>query len=126
QLQILKCGVMDKSRQQFEETIKQLSDPSEFESKLKRANNGLNYADQYVDLMWISWQASRESLINNLPESINCPTAPELIWLQVDPEPEEINKPEFPVNLRSNDVTWCADIIHPTDTLYIRADLIQK
>ncbi len=45
---------MDKSRQQFEEAIKQLSDPSEFESKLKRANNGLNYADQYVDLMWIS------------------------------------------------------------------------
>ncbi|HGN0185084.1 TPA: hypothetical protein ACKRGL_003341 [Proteus mirabilis] len=52
---------MDKSRQQFEEAIKQLSDPSEFESKLKRANNGLNYADQYVDLMWISWQASREN-----------------------------------------------------------------
>ncbi|HCT5881980.1 TPA: hypothetical protein OT211_001319 [Proteus mirabilis] len=52
---------MDKSRQQFEETIKQLSDQSEFESKLKRANNGLNYADQYVDLMWIAWEASRES-----------------------------------------------------------------
>ncbi|MFU9076244.1 hypothetical protein ACNART_08320 [Proteus sp. LHD240705] len=117
---------MDKSRQQFEETIKSLSDPSEFESKLKHANNGLNYADQYVDLMWISWQASRESLINNLPESINCPTAPELIWLQVDPDPEEIDKPEFPVKLRSDDVTWCADRIHPTDTLYIRADLIQK
>ncbi|HEK0565201.1 hypothetical protein [Proteus mirabilis] len=59
---------MDKSRQQFEEAIKQLSDPSEFESKLKRANNGLNYADQYVDLMWISWQASRESLEIELPE----------------------------------------------------------
>ncbi|HEM8127300.1 hypothetical protein OKT23_18660 [Providencia rettgeri] len=59
---------MDKSRRQFEETIKQLSDPSEFESKLKRANNGLNYADQYVDLMWISWQASRESLEVELPE----------------------------------------------------------
>lgn len=59
---------MDKSRQQFEETIKQLSDPSEFESKLKRANNGLNYADQYVDLMWISWQASRESLEIELPD----------------------------------------------------------
>ena len=57
---------MDKSRQQFEETIKKLSDPSEFELKLKRANNGLNYADRDVDLMWISWQASRESLINNL------------------------------------------------------------
>ncbi|MEX6370511.1 hypothetical protein AB6F62_21245 [Providencia huaxiensis] len=117
---------MDKSRQQFEAEIKSLSDPSEFELKLKRANNGSNYADQYVDLMWISWQASRESLINSLPESINCPTAPELIWLQVDPEPEEINKPEFPVNLRSDDVTWCVDRIHTTDTLYIRADLIQK
>ncbi|HEK2065938.1 TPA: hypothetical protein SMS29_003340 [Proteus mirabilis] len=61
---------MDKSRQQFEETIKQLSDPSEFESKLKRANNGLNYADQYVDLMWISWQASRESLEKERDEAI--------------------------------------------------------
>ncbi|MEY0078905.1 hypothetical protein AB7W43_20305 [Providencia rettgeri] len=57
---------MDKSRQQFEETIKSLSDQSEFESKLKRANNGLNYADHHIDLMWISWQASRESLINSL------------------------------------------------------------
>ncbi|EUD08717.1 hypothetical protein [Providencia alcalifaciens] len=59
---------MDKSRQQFEETIKSLSDTSEFESKLKRANNGLNYADRDVDLMWISWQASRESLEVELPE----------------------------------------------------------
>lgn len=62
--------IMDKSRWQFEETIKQLSDPSEFESKLKRANNGLNYADQYVDLMWISWEASRESLEVELPVKI--------------------------------------------------------
>ncbi|MGK4231195.1 hypothetical protein ACK2MR_08610 [Providencia hangzhouensis] len=61
---------MDKSRQQFEDTIKQLSDPSEFELKLKRANNGSNYADQYVDLMWISWQASRESLEVELPDCI--------------------------------------------------------
>ncbi|MCU9596402.1 hypothetical protein [Proteus mirabilis] len=97
---------MDKSRQQFEEW------------RSKNKSSTINLFDV--------WQASRESLINNLPESINCPTAPELIWLQVDPEPEEINKPEFPVNLRSDDVTWCADRIHPTDTLYIRADLIQK
>ncbi|XVH59340.1 hypothetical protein RYX27_03655 [Providencia hangzhouensis] len=115
---------MDKSRQQFEETIKQLSDPSEFELKLKRANNGLNYADQHVDLMWISWQASRESLINSLPESINCPTAPELIWLQVDPEPEEENKPVYPVNLYSGDVTWSSSREFPTDTLYVRADFL--
>ncbi|MBO1916631.1 hypothetical protein J4727_18625 [Providencia rettgeri] len=51
--------------------------------------------------MWISWQASRESLINSLPESITA--VPELIWLQVDPEPEEINKPVYPVNLYSGD-----------------------
>ncbi|WP_369427189.1 hypothetical protein [Providencia sp. PROV236] len=97
---------MDKSRQQFEEW------------RSKNKSSTINLFDV--------WQASRESLINNLPESINCPTAPELIWLQVDPEPEVINKPEFPVNLRSDDVTWCVDRIHPTDTLYIRADLIQK
>ncbi|HGN0166331.1 hypothetical protein LOS07_10725 [Proteus mirabilis] len=97
---------MDKSRQQFEEW------------RSKNKSSTINLFDV--------WQASRESLVNGLPESINCPTAPELIWLQVDPEPEEINKPEFPVNLRSDDVTWCADRIHPTDTLYIRADLIQK
>lgn len=104
---------MDKSRQQFEEWAKK-----------PEINKSINLKN--VDLLWLAWQASRESLINKLPESINCPTSPELIWLQVDPEPEEINKPEFPVNLRSDDVTWCADRIHPTDTLYIRADLIQK
>lgn len=117
---------MDKSRQQFEELIKFHMEDAEINNKFETANNGLNYADHYVDLMWISWQASRESLINDFPESINCPTAPELIWLQVDPEPYEVNKPEFPVNLRSDDVTWCSDRIHSTDTLYIRADLIQK
>lgn len=69
---------MDKSRQKFEATIKSLSDPSEFESKLKRANNGLNYADQYVDLMWISWQASRESLIGiEVSIDLNLPTEPD-------------------------------------------------
>ncbi|HEK0391264.1 TPA: hypothetical protein SMO73_001926 [Proteus mirabilis] len=102
---------MDKSRQQFEEFISKGDYP---------------WVKGIIPVMWMVWEASRESLINNLPESINCPTAPELIWLQVDPEPEEINKPEFPVNLRSDDVTWCADRIHQTDTLYIRADLIQK
>ncbi|MCI9729425.1 hypothetical protein JNG78_17110 [Proteus mirabilis] len=119
---------MDKSRQQFEEFIKFHMDDAEINNKFETANNGLNYADQHVDLMWISWEVSRESLINNLPESINCPTAPELIWLQVDPEPEEENKPVYPVpvNLYSDDVTWCADRVHSTDTLYIRADLIQK
>lgn len=57
---------MDKSRQQFEEFIKFHIDDAEISNKLETANNGLNYADQYVDLMWIAWQESRESLINSL------------------------------------------------------------
>lgn len=57
---------MDKSRQQFEEFIKFHMDDAEIKNKFQTANNGLNYADQYVDLMWISWEASRESLINSL------------------------------------------------------------
>lgn len=58
---------MDKSRQQFEEFIKFHMDDAEINNKFETANNGLNYADQYVDLMWISWQASRESLEVELP-----------------------------------------------------------
>ncbi|MDK6999250.1 hypothetical protein [Proteus mirabilis] len=58
---------MDKSRQQFEEFIKFHMDDAEINNKFETANNGLNYADQYVDLMWISWQASRESLEIELP-----------------------------------------------------------
>ncbi|WP_337240554.1 hypothetical protein [Proteus faecis] len=69
---------MDKSRQQFEEFIKFHMDDAEINNKFETANNGLNYADQYVDLMWISWQASRESLEVELPEPFianeNCET----------------------------------------------------
>ncbi|MBG3131929.1 hypothetical protein I4674_19405 [Proteus mirabilis] len=69
---------MDKSRQQFEEFIKFHMDDAEINNKFETANNGLNYADQYVDLMWISWEASRESLEVELPEPFvaneNCET----------------------------------------------------
>ncbi|WP_265495014.1 hypothetical protein [Providencia heimbachae] len=116
---------MDKSRRQFEEFILRSRSMLK-ENPFRRDNDSGLYYYPSIRNAYFFWQASRESLINNLPESINCPTAPELIWLQVDPEPEEINKPEFPVNLRNDDVTWCVDRIHPTDTLYIRADLIQK
>ncbi|HDU8612214.1 TPA: hypothetical protein RG697_003890, partial [Morganella morganii] len=53
---------MDISRQQFEEYLKLHTDPEELERKLKKSNNELNYADRDVDLMWISWQASRDNL----------------------------------------------------------------
>ena len=113
---------MDKSRREFEAWFS--VNQNNHLDQLKRDQRG-NYFYIVTRTAWDAWQASRESLINNLPESINCPTAPELIWLQVDPEPEEENKPVYPVNLRSDDVTWCADRVHPTDTLYIRAYLIQ-
>nr|EHZ7762386.1 hypothetical protein [Providencia rettgeri]EIJ7165528.1 hypothetical protein [Providencia rettgeri] len=61
--------MMDKSRQQFEEFIKFHMDDAEINNKFETANNGLNYADQYVDLMWISWEASRESLEVELPNA---------------------------------------------------------
>ncbi|OAT34910.1 hypothetical protein [Proteus myxofaciens] len=57
---------MNKTRQQFEEFIKFYMDDTEINNKFETANNGLNYADRDIDLMWITWQASRESLINNL------------------------------------------------------------
>ncbi|MGJ5719583.1 hypothetical protein ACSBQN_02895 [Morganella sp. B601] len=60
---------MDISRQQFEEFIKFHAEPAELERELKKANNGINYLDPVIDLMWISWQASRESLIVELPLS---------------------------------------------------------
>ena len=53
---------MDISRQQFEEYIKLHTDTAELEQKLKKANNGLNYDDRDVDLMWIGWQASSDNL----------------------------------------------------------------
>ncbi|WP_109393587.1 hypothetical protein [Proteus terrae] len=59
---------MGKSRQQFEEFIKFHMDGAEINNKFETANNGLNYADQYVDLMWIGWEASRERLEVELPD----------------------------------------------------------
>lgn len=53
---------MDISRQQFEEYLKLHTDPAELEQKLKKANNGLNYADQDVDLMWVGWRVSRNAM----------------------------------------------------------------
>ena len=53
---------MDISRQQFEEFIKFHAEPAELERELKQANNGINYHHPVIDLMWISWQASRDAL----------------------------------------------------------------
>lgn len=53
---------MNNSQQQFEESIKLHAAPEELEQKLKKSNNGLNYADRDVDLMWVGWQASRDTM----------------------------------------------------------------
>jgi hypothetical protein len=66
---------------------------------------------------------SRPKLLQHM--GMACPTAPERIWLQVDPEPEEDGQPEWPSHpYVRDDVTWCADKINNTDTLYIRADKV--
>ncbi|MFS3633739.1 hypothetical protein [Proteus mirabilis] len=70
---------MDKSRQQFEEFMKFHLDDKVDENTFETANNGLNYSYPYVDLMWITWQASRESLEIELPE----------------PNPEDSGSPNF-------------------------------
>ncbi|MEM8420672.1 hypothetical protein Q4S30_07330 [Morganella morganii] len=62
---------MDISRQQFEEFIKFHAEPAELERELKKANNGINYLNPVIDLMWISWQESRESLTVELPLSLH-------------------------------------------------------
>lgn len=91
---------MDKSRQQFEEFIKFHMDDAEIKNKFQTANNGLNYADQYVDLMWISWQASRESLINSLePVGYITPVSGLLLRRKqksfIQPEKTETNIPLY-------------------------------
>lgn len=42
-------------------------------------------------------------------------SAPEVIWLQVDPEAEQFDGWEAQ--------TWCSDKINETDVKYVRADL---
>lgn len=54
--------MMDISHKKFEEYLKLHTDPEELEQKLKKANNGINYLDPVIDLMWISWQESRNTL----------------------------------------------------------------
>ncbi|NIH21807.1 hypothetical protein HBM99_05470 [Providencia heimbachae] len=62
---------MDKSRRQFEEFIKFHMDDAEVNNKFETANKGMNYADHHVDIMWIAWEASRESLEVKLPNKYN-------------------------------------------------------
>lgn len=59
---------MNKSRKQFEEFIKfHLGDKVD-ENTFETANNELNYSYPYVDIMWITWKASRDGLDVELPQ----------------------------------------------------------
>lgn len=54
-----------------------------------------------------------------LPDSIPCPTAPEIIWLQTNGDDSDESKwPES-----DDDVSWYREKIFTNDTLYVRADL---
>lgn len=47
----------EKCREQFEHWINLFGAPN-----LTRANGGANYADGDVDMAWIAWKASRDTL----------------------------------------------------------------
>lgn len=51
-----------------------------------------------------------------------CPTAPDVIWLQVDPECSEDDTPVYPGD-NIGEVTWCWHDINDSDTKYVRADI---
>lgn len=60
-----------------------------------------------------------KTLTVKLPDSIPCPTAPEIIWLQTNGDDSDESKwPES-----DDDVSWCREKIFTNDTLYVRADL---
>ncbi|EOJ4210592.1 hypothetical protein QYY11_005047 [Escherichia coli] len=65
--------VPDEGRDKFEALIRFHVGDENHETLLLRANEGMNYRDQYVDFAWIFWKSSREHLLRNndgsLPES---------------------------------------------------------
>ena len=63
--------------------------------------------DDYDDA---AFEADEKARIAALHKS-----APEVIWLQVDPEAEQFDGWEAQ--------TWCSDKINETDVKYVRADL---
>ena len=59
------------------------------------------------------------TLTVKLPDSIPCPAAPEIIWLQTNGDDSDESKwPES-----DDDVSWCREKIFTNDTLYVRSDL---
>ncbi|HHL2824744.1 TPA: hypothetical protein ACQ431_002973 [Citrobacter murliniae] len=59
------------------------------------------------------------TLTVKLPESIPCPTAPEIVWLQTNGDDSE--ESAWPTS--DDDVSWCREKIFNNDTLYVRADI---
>lgn len=50
-------------------------------------------------------------------------TAPEKIWLQVDPDSGELMDSDFGEQFHNDAITWCADSIGGSQVKYVRADL---
>ncbi|GEM_PF-4064236 len=75
---------------------------------------------QHIDMMRDRIAELEDRTVNvKLPDSIPCPTAPEIIWLQTNGDDSDESKwPES-----DDDVSWCREKIFTNDTLYVRADL---
>ncbi|MGL6191378.1 MAG: hypothetical protein ACRC2L_14885 [Serratia nevei] len=59
---------MDKLREEFEQWFKFHSDEEECTNLLQMNNAGTNYLHPHTDLAWIAWQASRASIVVELPD----------------------------------------------------------
>lgn len=54
--------VPDDGREKFEALVRFHAGDKNHETLLLRANEGMNYQDQNVDLAWIFWKSSREHI----------------------------------------------------------------
>lgn len=59
---------MDKLREEFEKWFKFHSDEEECTNFLEMNSAGTNYLHPHTDLAWIAWQASRASIVVELPD----------------------------------------------------------
>lgn len=88
-------------------------------NRIANLERALDLARNSNSVLAIRSELEARTLTVKLPDSIPCPTAPEIIWLQTNGDDSDESKwPES-----DDDVSWCREKIFTNDTLYVRADL---
>lgn len=91
------------------------------------ADHGSALAHRLSQLATIAARAPNPERSDSAPSPIGAPdtvseTAPERIWLQIDPHGADIERAEpFPAD--DDGVTWCRDSAGGVEVAYVRADL---